>query len=152
MRIGIDIDGVINNLAAYYIECGTKYCYEKNIDTKINISAYKPCDIFGWGRSIEKDFREKYYKELLIGNDFLRINAVKVIQQLYLDHELFIITARTDKDLPSTIVASMKTITLKWLSRNNIPFNNLFFSTVDKVSAIHKLKLDWMIEDNSIIL
>lgn len=148
MKIGIDIDGVINNLAAYYIECGTKYCYENNINTAINTSEYKPRDIFGWNHSIEKDFHEKYYKEFILENRFLRINVVEVMQKLHMDHELFLITARTDKDVPSYIASTMKDITSEWLSKNNIPFDHLIFSTVDKTSYINRLMLDWMIEDN----
>jgi uncharacterized HAD superfamily protein len=41
LRIGIDIDGVINNLERFHINYGTCYCYENNLPVLLNPTAYK---------------------------------------------------------------------------------------------------------------
>lgn len=150
MKIGIDIDGVINNLEAYHKELGTKFCYENNFHRMICPDEYKARDIFGWDRKIERVFYAKYYSILIYTDRFLRADAIEVMQKLHVNNELFIITARVETDVPSDTKLNMKDITRHWLINNHIPFDKLIFSKADKTPIINELKLDWMIEDSPI--
>ena len=40
MRIGIDLDGVITDIARFVIDYGTKFCYENNLEYKLNVGEY----------------------------------------------------------------------------------------------------------------
>ena len=40
MRIGIDIDGVLTDLARFVSDYGIKFCYENNIEYKIKDDSY----------------------------------------------------------------------------------------------------------------
>ena len=148
MRIGIDIDGVINNLEGYYKELGAKFCYENNINTAIRPNEYKARNIFSWSRQTEVSFYKKYYSILILTDKFLRAYADEAIQRLHTNNEIFIITSRIEADVPPGINLTMKDITEQWLIKYNIPFDSLIFSPKNKLPVICELNLDWMIEDN----
>ena len=40
MRIGVDIDGVFNDIAEWHYSCGFKLCCENNIDREFNPYKY----------------------------------------------------------------------------------------------------------------
>ena len=40
MRIGIDIDGVLNDIGQWHYSCGFKFCIDNNIDRGFNPNKY----------------------------------------------------------------------------------------------------------------
>ena len=87
MRIGIDLDDVINDLVFKWIEC-----YNKDYNDTLSIEDIKSWDIADYTK-IGKDF----YKYLGDGKLFksLSINdgAAKIIERLCKDQEVYIVTA-----------------------------------------------------------
>lgn len=152
IKIGIDIDGVMNNLEEFYKSYGTKFCYENNIPLQINAHEYKLKDIFNWDKIIEKKFLNTYYDILLTRNEFLRPHTEEVMHILHKMHEVVIITARNERDLPLNTNKSMEEVTKTWLKDNNINYDYLVFSGIDKTQVIWDYKIDLMIEDNPIFL
>ena len=65
IKIGIDIDGVINDLSLFNITCGIKYSYENLLNVRINHTKMDSMDIFGWDLDIDKDFWQHNYLKLL---------------------------------------------------------------------------------------
>lgn len=61
MNIGIDIDGVINNLDEYHIVEGTKFCYENMLPFNFHINEYKLRNKFNWDRKMEQQFYLQNY-------------------------------------------------------------------------------------------
>ena len=46
MRIGIDIDGVLNDIAEWHFACGSKFCLENNINSGFRFLKYDNYIIF----------------------------------------------------------------------------------------------------------
>ncbi len=148
IKIGIDIDGVINNLEEFYKTYGSKFCYENKLPLQIYEEKYKLRDMFNWNKETENLFWETYYDVLLLGRKFLRPHVEEVIHSLFKNHEIVIISARTEKKLPKCINKSMKETTKLWLKENNIEYDHLVFSGVDKTPYIIEYGIDVMVEDN----
>lgn len=147
MRIGVDIDGVLTNLEDFYLEYGSKYCVENNIDYGINAEGYEPIDIFNLNNQDTYNFWIQYLKTLAINNK-PRYFATEVINLLKQEgNEIYIVTARylTDKD--DEPGKQMKNIVKSWLEENNIIYDELIFSGEDKLQHCIKYNIDLMIED-----
>lgn len=152
MNIGIDIDGVLNNLQDFQFECGTKFCYENDLLFNFNPFAYDIKEIFGWNKKVEKEFYERNYENYLTSSTFLREYSKEVLQILYEDNTIYIISARVDKDVPSYINYGIYDLTKIWLEKNKIPYHYLIITTFDKIDAIKKNNIHLMIEDSPEIL
>ena len=148
MNIGIDIDGVINNLDEYHIVEGTKFCYENMLPFNFHINEYKLRNKFNWDRKMEQQFYLQNYMFFLTTSQYLRPGAKDVIQKLYKNHNIFIITSRQNKDIPEHIETSISDITTQWLHNNCLPYNQLIFTTSDKSETLIKEEITLMIEDN----
>ena len=46
MRIGVDLDGVLNDVAEWHFACGSKFCLEQNINRGFNPKGYYMEDQF----------------------------------------------------------------------------------------------------------
>lgn len=137
----------------FYKSYGTKFCFENNLLYQINTKGYKIRDIFGWDKVIEKKFFDTYYYILLTTSNFLRPHTSEVIDKLRKNHKIIIITARMQENMPNcTEDNSMFEITKRWLKNNDIFFDQLIFSKVDKTQAIIKNRIDLMLEDNPTFL
>lgn len=148
--IGIDIDGVVNDLTLFHISCGTKYCIENNIPYHIFSSYMDSTDIFQWTAQIDETFWNQYYLQLLLYPDFVRPFVSKVTKLLIEEgHSLIFITARKDQDLPSLESHSMFNITSRYLNENQIYYSDLVLSSY-KERIINSKNIDIMIEDNPI--
>lgn len=148
MKIGIDIDGVLNNLDEYYIICGTKFCFEKGIPFCMHIDKYNLTDKFDWNKSTEIQFYQENYLNFLTSSNYLRIGASEVLQELYKDNNIVIITARQQADIPTHYKLTIEQITEQWLKNNLIPYNKLIFTNSNKTDVLLSEKIELMIEDN----
>lgn len=148
INIGIDIDGVINDLSLFHIVCGTKFCYEHSLKIKIDEHAMDSLDIFGWDEHVDNFFWNQYHRKLLLCPDFVRPYASYVTKKLCDGgHKIYIISARKNSDLPNIRNCSMYNLTKKYLENCNIYYNELFLST-NKWELINHLDINIMIEDN----
>ncbi len=148
MNIGIDIDGVINNLDEFHIAAGTKFCYKHRLPYDMHIEKYKIREKFDWDKTIERSFYQENYLKFLTSNTYLRPYVSEAIHILHKKHNIIIITAREEKDIPSHLNLSMEELTKCWLKDNSILYDKLIFSEVDKTDIIISEKIDLMIEDN----
>ena len=150
INIGIDIDGVINDLSQFHIACGTKFCYEHSLAHHIYATEMDSMDIFKLTKEMDSQFWKEYYTELIISKRFIRPHAAEVIENLHkMKHKIYIISARNDNDLPVHISKSMYQLTTEYLELNHIFYDNLIL-TSDKWKYIAELNVDVMIEDNPI--
>lgn len=148
INIGVDIDGVINDLFLFHVSCGAKYCYENGIKIEIKSQNMDSTDIFGWQQSIDTNFWHQYYLDLLLYCDFIRPFVSDVTEYLRnMGHKIYIISSRQDSDLPRIEERSMLGITRDFLINGNIHYDELYFAT-DKWKIINSLGIDIMIEDN----
>lgn len=148
MNIGIDIDGVVNDLSLFHIACGTKFCFENNISFKINEHAMDSQAIFSWGSSIDNLFWENYYLKLLLYPDFVRSyvsQATHILRSC--GHKLFFISARKDSELPYFEKRTMFDLTEMYLHNCKINYNELILNE-NKWKLIKRLNIHLMIEDD----
>lgn len=149
MKIGIDIDGVLNYQYEFCIHYGTKYCNEIGHYELLNINALNTTEMFGWSEEIAHEFWNKYRKDLVC-NLPAKIFAKEVIKKLKeKGYQIYIITARKNNDewCPSEL-ANYKKITEEWLTNNEIIYDELCFNIQDKGLFCKEKGIDYMIEDD----
>lgn len=146
MRIGIDVDGVIQDIERFTIDYGTKYCYDNNIDFKIDENKYYDTELLG----ISQENAEKFWNRYLVNyvKEYEpRAFAKEVIDILKNDNEIYIITSRDEYGMPKEEYGHMQELTKKWFKKNNIYYDKLIFSPDNKVQICKENNIDIMIED-----
>ena len=146
MRIGIDIDGVLNDFHQLKLDYGAKFCYEhqgKGLKM-INPDGYE-YETFNWDYETIEQFRKEYHDSV---TEEARLFAGEVIKKLKEQgHEIYIITARIYTTEESDRGKQMREHVKKWLEENGIYYDKLVFTKEDKVEDCMQNKIDLMIED-----
>ena len=141
MKIGIDIDGVLTDLSTFYLDYGAKVIFENKKGNILDANEYELNDILDLGNiSIEEIWNtyDKFYTKERYTREF----ASEVLQRLKEDgHKIHIITAR------DPTYEQGEKWTIDWLEENNIPYDNLEF-TSNKYENCLDNKIDLMIEDD----
>ena len=146
--IGVDIDGVVNDLTLFHVACGTKYCLDNNILYTVINNHMDSAEIFQWNAHNDWLFWEEYYLYLLLRSEFIRPFVSEVTKRLVDEgHTLIFVTARKDQDLPASEPQSMFDITSRYLQENHIYHSDLVLSQ-SKEKVIISKHIDIMIEDN----
>lgn len=151
LRIGIDIDGVINDLERFHLDYGTRYCFENNLPVTPDTTAYKIRHMYNWDKEENLKFSQTYSHNLFLTNQYLRPMVSSVISYLSRIHEIYLLTARPSslvKELALPAGYTTKLLTQEWLKKHNIPYNELLFTPVDKREVIKEHAIDIIIEDN----
>lgn len=134
MRIGIDIDNTITNTSKYI----KKIIQEKNIqDLNSDLDNYTKEELQTYDKLIRNNIEEVMKK------CELNPNAKEVINELYEKHEIYLITARTNK-----YSDNLKNITIEYLKENNILYHELLFGYENKRDICLEKRLDIMLDDN----
>lgn len=147
MRIGIDIDGVITDIARFIADYGTKFCYEKEIEYKLNGREYDEAKALGITYENVEKFWNKYlpyYATKYNTREF----AQEVIGKLKETNEIYIITARNEDGLPPESYGHMQEMVINWLKVQNIKYDKIIFSNGSKLPYCIENKIDIMIEDS----
>ena len=149
MRIGVDIDGVLNDIGGWHYSCGYKFCIENNIDR-----GFKPYEYL-----IEKQFfltekeNNKFWKEYIF--DLMvsiptRSYASRVINELRnMGHQIVILTARDNRYLTNQYANTMNFYVEEWLKKNNIEYDEIISGRGNKKDKCLKNNIDIMIEDKA---
>lgn len=149
MKIGVDIDGVLNSQYNFSIEYGSKFCNELGNYFIKNINAFDTTDMFGWSEEIAHQFWNKY-RETLVSILPAKPFASEVLNKLKNENnEIYIITARRNDDewFPEKLQGKVDTITKKWLEENHIPYHQIHFDVKNKGEFCKKNDISFMIED-----
>lgn len=148
MKIGIDIDDTIANTFEKIVEEALDYT-RKNINPNFQLEdagktvtnlPYK--EMFGWND--EQD--EKFWKE----HDFTKIileitikeNAAEVIDRLYQNHEIYLITARSQM-----LGENTEALTKQWLAKNQVKYHHFYMNAEEKIDLCLENKIDLFIDD-----
>ncbi|MGP1608811.1 MAG: 5' nucleotidase, NT5C type [Clostridium sp.] len=150
MNIGIDIDGVITNVEEYMLSYCSKFCYENKINLeKGDKTDYSPRVMYNL---TDKENEELWKKIINIyGKTVIpRMYVTEVINKLYQDHDIHIITARTfEKEFYDTEdkIKEGREETIQWLKKYDIPYNTITFAE-NKDEVVKEKNIDLMIEDS----
>lgn len=150
MRIGIDIDGVLNSQYNFCIDYGTKFCNELEKYKLENINVIDTTDMFLWGDDVAHQFWNKYREDLVL-NLPAKKYASEVINKLKEEgNEIYIITARKNNDewFPEYLRKDVEKITKKWLHENDIYYDKIIFNVNEKGKYCSDNNIDIMIEDD----
>ena len=154
MRIGIDIDGVLNSQYNFCIDYGTKFCNELGKYRLENINAIDTTDMFLWGEDIAHQFWNRYREDLVVKLPAKKY-ASEVIKKLKDEGNIiYIITARKNNDewFPDILKKNVEEITKKWLEDNKVYYDEIVFDVINKGKYCKDHNIDIMIEDDPINL
>lgn len=143
MRIGIDINGVINNMDEIKLEYVSKFVSCKGRKLK-NPNAYTMEQMASLSEEEIKEFRDAYQKQFL-NIVKSRPFAGETIRQLKLEGHRIILMTRyyNDKKDPTPV--------RNWLYRNGIVYDQLVF-TDRKELACEDWRIQLLIDDSPIVL
>lgn len=147
MRIGVDIDGVLNDVGRFELDYGSKFYVLQTGKHMTNPNGYGSDKIFG-GTSKEDN---TFWAEAIY--DFVKYPARdfagEVLDRLRSEgHEIYIITSRiSDLDYCDISNEKMEKIVLKWLKKYKIHYDKLIFAVGSKLKYCKEEHVDVMIED-----
>jgi len=150
LNIGIDIDGVLTDLESYIVTVGKEYMIKNNLgfDDAMNINT-----IYGF---LSKEDSHQFWNthwENYAATIKMRKNASNIIEKLKkAGNKIIIITARTyDSQIIKGGIKrqkNMEKLIIKWLDKNNIKYDKIVFSNLNKLKDCLDNKIDIMIEDS----
>ena len=135
MRIGIDIDDTIVNTSEMCIN------YVKKLDKKYgeNIKDIITDDI---KNPVVTLFYDNYLYDV-IAHAKLKEDAVKVINELYRDNEIYFITARSER-----FIKDVDNMTKNLLDSYNIKYNKIITGAGKKAELCVENNIDLLIDDS----
>jgi len=149
MRIGVDVDGVLNDVAEWHFAYGSKFCVEHNINRGFNPTGYYMEDQFYFTAEENKEFWRQYIFDLLIAIP-VRPYASEVIHKLRKDgHKIIILSARDNQYLTHQYSGMIDYYVRSWLDKYNIEYDEIVINTSNKREKCLSIGLDLMIEDKA---
>lgn len=150
VNIGIDIDGVLTDLENYIGTVGKEFMIENNLgfDNTMN-----PNTVYGFlNKEDSHQFWDTHWENYAT-NIKVRKNASKTIKKLKNNgNKIIIITARTyDSQIVKDGIKrqkKMEKLTINWLNKNNIKYDKIIFSNLNKLKDCLDNKIDIMLEDS----
>lgn len=157
MRIGVDIDGVLNYREEFVLAYGTKYCVESGYGKLTDVTSHSLRKVFGWTLEQRDEFWYKYGKyQMWVWP--AQCFAADVIRKLREEgNEIYIVTGRNERDDPAMDGMpegkSWEEITKGWLAENGIEYDGFGFdlgrpAPNDKGTYCAEHGIEVMIEDN----
>ena len=144
MRIGIDIDGVLNDVGYWHYTYGFKYCIEMGIDRGFDPYSYLIEEQFKLTDEENDDFWNTYIYDLLESIP-VRPYASYIIGLLRdMGHKIVIVSARNDRYLNN---GDMFSYVSSWLDKNNILYDEIIIGNGNKKDKCIDNNIDIMIED-----
>lgn len=149
MRIGVDIDGVLNDVGEWHYSCGFKFCIENHINRGFDPYKYMMEGQFNLTDEENYKFWKEYIFDLMVSIP-TRPYAGKVLQLLKeMGHEIVILTARDNRFLTNQYANTMNFYVEEWLNKNSIPYDEIIAGAGNKLDKCINNKLDIMIEDKA---
>ncbi len=149
MRIGVDIDGVLNDIGGWHYSCGYKFCIENNINRGFNPYEYLIEKQFFLTEKENNKFWKEYIFDLMVSIP-TRPYASRVINELRnMGHQIVILTARDNRYLTNQYANTMNFYVEEWLKKNNIEYDEIISGSGNKKDKCLKNNIDIMIEDKA---
>lgn len=149
MRIGVDLDGVLNDVAEWHFACGSKFCLEQNINRGFNPKGYYMEEQFHLTDEENKEFWRQYIFDLLIAIP-PRPYASEVIHKLrQAGHKIIILSARDNQYLNNQYNGMIDYYVKSWLNKYNIEYDEFIINSKNKREKCLSIGLDLMIEDKA---
>ncbi len=149
MRIGVDIDGVLNDIGQWHYSCGFKFCIDNHIQRGFHPHEYMIEKQFELTDEENYKFWKEYIFDLMVSIPTRPYagNILKILKEM--GHEIVILTARDNRYLTNQYANTMNFYVEEWLHKNNIPYDEIVAGPGKKKDKCIKHKLDIMIEDKA---
>lgn len=145
-RIGLDIDDTICNTNFVLMKYAFKYNKEHGNKPLLKYNTNNFEEVFGWRNEEVNDFFRTYYLDALKEIE-PKFRVKEVLSKLREeDYEIVIITVRNDRECAGE--GEAKRITLEWLEKYGIPFDELYVDIQDKKSFCEEHKIDIFMDDS----
>lgn len=136
-RLGLDIDGCINDFSSLIYKYASVFSEDKGIYKEFDMSDYYLERFYGWSQYMSHEFWTRYYK-LALEETVPLPGARETISELKSKGvKIYLITARKEK---------YREITVNWLKSHQIPFDKLIMSS-EKATVCLENHIDIMVED-----
>lgn len=149
MRIGVDIDGVLNDIGQWHYSCGFKFCIDNHIQRGFHPYEYMIEKQFELTDEENYKFWREYIFDLMVSISPRPYagNILKLLKEM--GHEIVILTARDNRYLTNQYANTMNFYVEEWLHKNNIPYDEIIAGPGKKRDKCLRHKLDIMIEDKA---
>ena len=149
MNIGIDIDGVLTEMEQYILTVGQDFAISHQLQFDPSFSKQS---VQGFSNKNDScSFWDQYWFDYA---SFVSVKpfASDVIRKLHEEgHRIFLITARTyDSQILKYGISrqqKMEQAIIAWLDKNDIFYDKLIFSNLNKLASCLENKIDIMIDD-----
>ncbi len=121
MRVGVDVDGVLNNISDWHIAYGSKFCLDHHIQRERDMSAYFLRDVFGL-TEVERD-------------RFWIPNMIDLVKNIPV------------RPFAAETIRKMDEYTEEWLKKNGIEYDEILTGSQSKIDTCLENNIDLMIED-----
>lgn len=153
MNIGIDIDGVLTDIQGFYSRYVPPFLKQKYGRKVTEESINNSSDFSEFSKAEFRAFWQRYLLKYAISEP-ARKGASELTYKLRKDgHKIFIISKRVFSTKKNLLGFIMRLIVRKWLSRNNILYDELIFCDNDfpdsKRTVCLEKQIDIMIDDES---
>lgn len=152
MNIGVDVDGVLVDLANYQLKYGEPYFLKKYNMKIVDPAGYDIEDIFNCTHKQRTQFWNKYIWGYCLTEPVYE-GAAKVISDLHNDgHRIIIITGRAHTTEKSITGSLFRKMLVQWLKKRNIYYDNIIYCSEKESSAKKPIicrneNIDVMIDD-----
>ena len=145
-KIGLDIDDTITNTHVVLMKYAIKYNMEHENKPLIKYNTNNFGEAFNWSDEEVENFFRTYYLDAL--NEIEpKANAKEVLTKLKSEgYEIIFVTIRNDRECGGENEA--KRITLEWLNKYDIPFNELHVGIFDKKKFCLENSIDVFMDDS----
>lgn len=147
MRIGIDIDGVINDLERFRADYGSKFGREFGKGHMIAPEQYAIADAFGW----ETEKRDAFWRSYLIDmvEQKPRRFVKEILRKLKMEgHEIYILTARNNEGFEnSKYDGMMPKFVENWLTKHYLVYDHIVYTNGNKDAYCKEHQIEVMVED-----
>lgn len=152
MNIGIDVDGVLTDLASYQQKYGKLYFEDKLKMPLVNPKGYDICDMYVCSKSEREKFWKKYIWAYCLKAP-MTTGAVETVRKLKSEgHKIFVITGRAHTTEKGVTGALFRWMLRCWLKKNHFEYDELVFcsedeSSKDKYDICKLYHIDIMLDD-----
>lgn len=152
MNIGVDVDGVLEDIELFFKNTGERYFSETYGLNVVDPDAYRAEERFGCTAKQRKMFWAKCGRSYLVDQPCMD-GCSEVLKQFILEgHKIFIITSRAMTIGKGPVSLYFRRVLRRWLKKNDIEYDKIVFcrdreSAEDKFVACIENGIDIMIDD-----
>ena len=148
MNIGLDIDGCLTDIEHFHFEYGIPFFEKKFHKQLVNECGKTIQQLFDCTKKEERKFWLKHMIKYTI-KDPVREGASDFTKWAYENgHKIFIITSRAFSTKENVVGKLARWSVRHWLKKSGILYDGITFCDEDKIPALKKYDIRYMIEDD----